>query len=120
MIAVMRFRPVTPELALVLESHGPVLSWTSFSDGGVLAFSVPVKPRDLRAIVAILDTSEQAWTSPDGLLEVRVATSGEVSLLFKKPGGDLVADVERELVLRGDEVQALRAAFASGSEEAGD
>lgn len=108
----MRFRPVTPELALVLESHGPVLSWTCFASGGALSFTVPLVPADLRAIVAILDTSDQVWTSPSGLLEVRSRAAGEVVLVFKKPGGGLVADVSRELVLGPEALGRLRAALA--------
>jgi len=89
-----------------------VLSWTSFERGGVEAFSMPLSPADLRSIVAILDTFDQAWTSPDGLLDVRTRAGREVVLVFRKPGRGLVADISRELVLQGEERGRFRAALA--------
>lgn len=107
----MRFRPVTSDLALIVESHGPVLAWTSFEAGRAVAFSVALVPAELRAIAAILDTTE-VWASPDGLLEVRARGGDEAVLVFKKSGGGLVPDVSRELVLDREGVEKLRLALS--------
>lgn len=105
----MRYRPVTANLALVLESHGPVFSWICFEGEGVEAFSVALRPADIRDLAAALAEKPDSWTSPDGLLEVRPGSESAITLVFSKPGHGLVPDIVRELVLRGEEAEKFRA-----------
>ena len=125
---------ITPQLALIRETHRVVLSWTALAAGTVAAFAPGLRKRELSDLAQVLgdvpsgdgpgsgDRSDRGahganpdgggtWINEAATLRVRRSSDGGAVLRFARAGQPLDVAESRELRLDEAEVQRLRAAL---------
>ena len=60
----MRFAQITPDMALLRETHRHVLSWTHLEPGKALAFTIHLGKDDLSSLRRALDARRDAHAAP--------------------------------------------------------
>ena len=98
-----RFIRITPELALIRETHRTVLEWIHFEGSKVEARAVTLTPRCLAVCAEALSGDGFDWSNESGSLRVR--RSGDcLELCF---GMDQTGTLEKTLLLNGEEGRAF-------------